>query len=144
MTGKYHDLTGRQFTYITALRYAGSDRGALWLCHCRCGEEVVRRARGLVAGETKSCGCLNPTLTERDRAESQSRRDHPREYSSWRAMTQRCDNPLNPLYPLYGAIGVTVCEQWRDSFQAFLTDMGPRPPGTCRRPAGAASHNPAM
>lgn len=42
-------------------------------------------------------------------------------------MVQRCTNPRNISYPRYGAIGVTVCEGWRRSSQAFLDNVGPRP-----------------
>lgn len=45
-------------------------------------------------------------------------------------MLLRCYNAGNASYPNYGAVGVTVCEQWRASFDNFLEDMGPRPPET--------------
>ncbi len=51
-------------------------------------------------------------------------------FSSWRAMLGRSYNPRNPGYRYYGAKGIKVCKRWRDSFCAFLEDMGERPPGT--------------
>jgi hypothetical protein len=56
--------------------------------------------------------------------------DKTREYRSWQSMKARCYYPGNPEYPSYGDLGVTVCEQWRDDFSAFLADVGPRPPNT--------------
>jgi hypothetical protein len=44
-------------------------------------------------------------------------------------MRQRCENPKATKYPRYGAVGVSVCARWRDSFENFLADMGERPPG---------------
>ena len=45
----------------------------------------------------------------------------------WTAMIQRCTNPNNKDWKDYGGKGITVCERWRFSFQAFLDDLGPQP-----------------
>lgn len=49
------------------------------------------------------------------------------EYVSWLCMIQRCTNPNNKRYLDYGGRGVQVCARWRESFVAFLADMGPKP-----------------
>ena len=51
------------------------------------------------------------------------------EYRSWKGMKARCYNPNDPYFSRYGARGIVVCPRWRDSFPAFLEDMGERPPG---------------
>jgi len=53
-----------------------------------------------------------------------------REYASWMKMIARCTNPRGDSYHLYGGRGIRVCARWRESFEAFLYDMGPRPAGT--------------
>lgn len=49
------------------------------------------------------------------------------EYNVWARMKQRCYNPKDPAFPNYGGRGIGVCVEWRDSFEAFYADMGPRP-----------------
>ena len=44
-------------------------------------------------------------------------------------MIQRCTNQHNPTYRWYGARGIDVCDRWKNSFDAFLEDMGRRPDG---------------
>jgi hypothetical protein len=39
----------------------------------------------------------------------------------------RCYNQNNHKYPTYGGRGIRVCDRWRNSFDVFLEDMGPRP-----------------
>jgi hypothetical protein len=50
-------------------------------------------------------------------------------HSSWLNMRQRCLNPAHQSYPSYGGRGITVCDRWKDNYDAFYTDMGPRPKG---------------
>lgn len=50
-------------------------------------------------------------------------------YASWEAMKTRCTNPRSSSFGDYGARGVRVCDRWRESFAAFLSDMGERPVG---------------
>jgi hypothetical protein len=45
-------------------------------------------------------------------------------YMVWRTMKQRCLNPNSAAFVYYGGRGITICARWRDSFDAFLADMG--------------------
>lgn len=40
-------------------------------------------------------------------------------YNIWRAMKMRCYNPSHEAYKRYSSAGITVCDEWRDSFQNF-------------------------
>lgn len=53
-----------------------------------------------------------------------------RTFKSWESMKQRCFNPNSKDYANYGGRGITVCQQWINSFETFLADMGERPEGT--------------
>src|SRR5687768_11920308 len=50
-----------------------------------------------------------------------------REYRTWGAMKDRCYQTSHKYYHNYGGRGIQVCDRWRDSFEAFLADMGPSP-----------------
>jgi hypothetical protein len=47
----------------------------------------------------------------------------------WAQMIQRCTNPNSASWKHYGGANppVQVCSRWRNSYEAFAEDMGPRP-----------------
>jgi len=49
---------------------------------------------------------------------------------TYTAMISRCHQPSSISYPYYGGRGIKVCEKWRNSFDAFVADVGFRPEGT--------------
>jgi hypothetical protein len=139
--GRAIRMEGRQFGRLTVIAEAGRDqRKVTWLCSCDCGATVVVRGTVLRNGHTRSCGCLKRELTSRRFTGNKTRRHHvvhghttgrraSREYKSWAAMKQRCQNSNHEHYPYYGGRGITVCQRWLGSFENFLEDMGPRPEG---------------
>jgi hypothetical protein len=46
-------------------------------------------------------------------------------------MKKRCLNPDYRFYQNYGGRGITICNKWQNSFEAFLRDIG-RAPGSGR------------
>lgn len=52
-----------------------------------------------------------------------------RMYQTWANMIARCEGKSLKSYKNYGGRGITVCERWRSSFDAFYCDMGEKPPG---------------
>ena len=81
-------------------------------------------------GNVRSCGCQRTKLiAEKTCFRSSPGSSRRPEYKTWGSMIQRCYNPSCSRFGDYGARGITVCARWRDSFDAFLEDMGPRPKG---------------
>ena len=40
-------------------------------------------------------------------------------YRIWQGMLKRCFNQKRECFKYYGGRGITVCDEWRDSFKAF-------------------------
>jgi hypothetical protein len=49
-------------------------------------------------------------------------RSHPL-YMRWAGIKQRCNNPKDTGYHNYGKRGITVCDEWNNSFKSFYDDM---------------------
>lgn len=110
---------------------------SMWLCRCDCGVEKVVSSTCLRGSRTVlSCGCWKresdkrrkPNLKHGQSRTSVGKRSPT--YHSWLAMMARCHRPTAPDYARYGGAGITVCDRWHDSFEAFRSDMGERVPGT--------------
>jgi hypothetical protein len=98
---------------------------ARWDCVCDCGNKITVVGNSLVTNNTTSCGCYRK---ERTRETSVIHGMHGTlEYRSWQSMINRCTNVNNEAYNDYGGRGITVCDRWLNSFEAFYEDMGPRP-----------------
>lgn len=117
------DLTGQVFGRLTVIRYACfKNRSTYWVCKCICGTENMVAAHNLRNGRTLSCGCLN-----RERLTIHGEYGTP-EYKAWRGMMNRCYwDKKSKNVKRYQERGITVCDEWRNSFLAFLRDVGRKP-----------------
>lgn len=117
-------------------RYVGERNGRLvlvqkigpklWLAQCDCGN-----SHELDAGtfNTKSCGCLKREMMREVaslRFKTHGWKGKPEHYT-WAAMISRCTNPSHPAFKNYGGRGISVCDEWRRDFSAFIEHIGPRP-----------------
>jgi hypothetical protein len=87
--------------------------------------EQMRSIPRVMSGEARAKLSAERTTHGHGRKRSEGRQG-TKTYYVWAAMIQRCTNPKSRDWRLYGAIGITVCERWRD-FANFLRDMGEKP-----------------
>lgn len=126
------DLTGRRFGRLVVQgdpRSYSSPTGkkrVKWITACDCGELKISVGEKLTSGELKSCGCLG--IENQFQRTHGLTKTHAREYASWAAMRNRCDDPSSNGYKYYGGIGVVYVDEWKD-FEVFVRDMGRRPDG---------------
>ena len=115
-----YDLTGERFGRLLVIERCGSDKSknALWRCICDCGNETVKSGIYLRNGDTRSCGCLHKeTVSKRM---STHRLSRTRLYRVWSGIKNRCYNPNTDNYKYYGEVGIGMCDEWRNNFEAFL------------------------
>jgi len=82
-------------------------------CKCVCGKEKKCVVADLIRGNPLSCGC-----SYKGRKPGYKFGDSTI-YKRWYDMRERCYNPKNRSYKNYGAVGVIVCPEWRNDYQAF-------------------------
>jgi hypothetical protein len=125
----FRDLTGQRFGRLVVIGLAPK-KGirTRWNCHCDCGQDSVASSSDLRTGDTSSCGCLmRQRAREAHTVHGDTTPPRTPEYRTWQTMLTRCRNPKRRDFKDYGGRGITVCERWAESYQAFLADVGRRP-----------------
>lgn len=125
---KRANLSGEKFGRWTVICYHETrNNHAYWRVRCDCGRWGYASTGNLRHKLTLSCGCLM-----REHA-SAANRTHgltgTKEHSIWNNMKTRCYNSNRHTSERYIGRGITVCDEWRDSFETFLKDMGKCPKG---------------
>ena len=109
------DLRGQVFHWLTVLRENGRDKHnkVLWLCRCKCGNEVTVRGEDLRSENTTSCGCY-----QRERAVETSTTHgmcKTRLYKIWKGILMRVGatkGASENAKRFYQDRGITVCSEW--------------------------------
>lgn len=104
------------------IRY-GKSRQRMVVCECDCGDVSVIKLTRLHQGLALTCkACVLRAMAPKTHGLTKAP-----EYYVWSGMIQRCTNKKERAYRSYGARGISVCPEWRGSFQAFYEYIGPRP-----------------
>jgi hypothetical protein len=125
----FQDITGQRFGRLVALEIArrvqwGGKPAILWRWRCDCGNERELPIGHVRDGTQVSCGChKNEILVCRNTRHGDGAKDgnryRVRLYDIWHGMRQRCRNPNTRNFHNYGGRGITVCDEWNDSYEAF-------------------------
>lgn len=117
---EHGEMVGKKFGRLTVVEYGGvsKNRKTMWICRCDCGKITAPIVgSNLRSGGTKSCGCLK--YEENTKNAKHSYIKHKRLYGIWHGMKQRCYWEKYKQYKDYGGKGVIVCDEWKNSFEAF-------------------------
>jgi hypothetical protein len=122
------DITGQIFGNWTVIKRDGVNKWGktTWWCQCICKNEDSIKSltrKELKFFKVKSCGCM-PRKSKYIIIPYMS---NSPEYRVWYLMLERCYNKDNKNYKYYGGRGIIVCDEWKNSFEQFYKDMGPKP-----------------
>ena len=120
---EFMDITGKRFGRLTAVNFIEYRYGkqGYWLFLCNCGNKRVIKKGSVLAGKTKSCGCLRRESILKIRQQYLNKHGFKgtRFYGIWTGMKGRCRDKGNRYY---GARGITVCVLWT-TFGNFKKEM---------------------
>lgn len=120
-------LENRRFGRLLVIKRDGSIRSsAAWSCLCDCGKIARVISTSLVHGVIQSCGCYGIECRD-GRNTRKHGKSKTKEYSVWKGIKKRCYSKLDRNYKNYGARGISVCDEWINSFDKFFSDMGKCP-----------------
>ena len=118
-----------KYNKLTVIQSLGksADGHRLWECICDCGNKRIDYASKITTGRTKHCKECSRKETA-NKVKTHGMKDSS-EYSSWIAMKGRCLNKNHKDYVNYGGKGITICQEWIDSFEEFYKYIGKKQKG---------------
>ena len=123
---KCKNIEGQRFGSLLALRYVYTkNRMAFWEYKCVCGKLHIARANTITYeakrhpnSEFPSCGCKELAHKTKHNYRNVNK-THPL-YRCWNSIKNRCYNPNVKGYKFYGALGITMCNEWLNNPKAFI------------------------
>lgn len=104
---------------LTAISFSENRKGRVMVfCVCQCGKTKIALSNLIRDGRTSSCGCLFLEMLKETKTKYYP--NVPELHRKYKHMISRCYDKNNKDYRYYGERGVSVCEEWRESYQNFL------------------------
>lgn len=110
---------------VTSVEYDKDNRRQVWTLKCvHCGfVKKTHNGKDYVKGKNKgNCKCQAVKLQPVPKSPKEKRprlKDHAL-YCKWESMKSRCYYKGDSDYRNYGARGITMCDEWRYNFMAFV------------------------
>lgn len=108
-------IVGKRFASLTVLdeyelisetKYKGTR--TRWKVRCDCGNEFFVNRQALLRRKVLYCEQCKPVAKRNTRL-----------YHIYHGIKQRCFNEKCPGYEHYGGRGITICDEWLNSYDAF-------------------------
>lgn len=115
------NLQGKRFGKLTVLRRASNSKSGMtrWECRCECGNYTTVHSADLKRKDekqrTKSCGCLK----FKQNGKAKQNGVYSRLYAIYYSILDRCTNSKSRSFCRYGGRGITVCDEWANSYLCF-------------------------
>lgn len=110
----YEEIIGKKFGKLTIINIFKKPFGKKKIiyntcafCKCDCGKEKEIPLYTVISGSQRSCGC-DPSQNVKDRLRN-----------IYMAMKQRCYYVNGKRYKDYGGRGITICDEWLNSYETF-------------------------
>lgn len=117
----------------TEKRADGRGTRAFCMAECECGATSRFDKSNVTRGNSTRCKeCARESRSESHKTHGASLAKNTdkqtrKAYVTWRGIKARCLNGNDKRFSDYGGRGITICNRWLDSFEAFFADMGPPP-----------------
>lgn len=115
-----YDITGQRFGNWEVIQKDAphhDSKNSYWICRCVCGRVRAVNRSTLVSGKSISCGCV--ISDKKKQINITHGMSKTRLYHEWISMRRRCASSTARCSSSYYWKGITVCEEWRNDFQAF-------------------------
>lgn len=111
-----YQIIGKKYGELTILGYSekkGNKGKSFVYCVCDCGNKKEVLFTNLKAGTVQSCGC------KRKRNFLKHGKSGTKLYAIYNGMKQRCYCKTSKEYKNYGGRGISLCDEWLNSFESF-------------------------